>query len=55
MDIVGVGFSGFIKLGDSWYFRLVSNLKRSLRNEKQFLYHVDRLCGNQLVHVHCLE
>ena len=41
-----------MRSGDSWYFRLVSSLQRSLWNENHF---GNLLCENQLYQVHCLE
>ena len=40
--------------GDSWYFRLVSCLQRSLWNKKHFVNRVNLLYQNKLVHFHCL-
>ena len=40
--------------GDSWYFRLVSSLQRSLWNKKQFVNHVNQLYQNELLHVNWL-
>ena len=40
---------------DSWHFRLVSCLQRSLLNVNRFINHVNLLYHNELVHIHCLE
>ena len=42
-----IKISSVVILGDSWYFRLVSSLHRSIWHENQFVHLVNLLCENQ--------